>query len=162
MPAIEVKNLTKKFDGFTAVDNITFKVERGELFGLLGPNGAGKTTTINMLSTLLNPTSGYAKVAGYDIKKERDAVRKSIGIVFQEPALDNKLTGRENLEFHAMLYGMDKEERKERVEMVLELVELSNKADVLVEKYSDGMKRMSQLSVWMHRQGDTSGAILKI
>ena len=146
MLAIEVRNLTKKFNGFTAVDNISFKVKKGELFGLLGPNGAGKTTTINMLSTLLNPTSGYARVAGYDILKERDGVRRSIGIVFQEPALDNKLTGRENLEFHAMMYGMNKEERKRRINEVLKLVELSDKADVLVENYSGGMKRRLEIA----------------
>ena len=146
MVAIEVKNLTKKFDGFTAVNNISFEVKTGELFGLLGPNGAGKTTTINMLSTLLIPTSGSAKVAGYDIIKEKDNVRKSIGIVFQEPALDNKLTGRENLEFHAAMYGMDKNERKKRAEEVLELVELSDKAGVLVENYSGGMKRRLEIA----------------
>ncbi len=143
---VEVKNLTKKFNGFTAVDNISFKVKKGEIFGLLGPNGAGKTTTINMLSTLLNPTSGYARVSGYDIVKERENVRRSIGIVFQEPALDNKLTGKENLEFHAMMYGMSKEERKRRINEVLELVELSDKANVLVENYSGGMKRRLEIA----------------
>ena len=146
MVAIEVRNLTKKFNGFTAVDNISFEVKKGELFGLLGPNGAGKTTTINMLSTLLTPTSGHAKVCGYDIIKERDNVRRNIGIVFQEPALDNKLTGRENLEFHAMMYGMNKEERGKRIAEVLELVELSDKANVLVENYSGGMKRRLEIA----------------
>jgi len=146
MFAIEVENLTKKFNGFTAVNNISFNVKAGELFGLLGPNGAGKTTTINMLSTLLKPTSGKAKIAGYDILKDRNNVRKSIGIVFQEPALDNKLTGRENLEFHAMMYRMGKEERREKIEEVLELVELQNKADVLVENYSGGMKRRLEIA----------------
>ena len=146
MVAIEVRNLTKKFNDFTAVDNISFEVGEGELFGLLGPNGAGKTTTINMLSTLLTPTSGHAKVAGYDIVRERDGVRRSIGVVFQEPALDNKLTGRENLEFHAMMYGMNREERKKRIDEVLELVELSDKADVLVENYSGGMKRRLEIA----------------
>ena len=146
MVAIEVRNLTKKFNGFTAVDNISFEVKKGELFGLLGPNGAGKTTTINMLSTILTPTSRYAKVCGYDIVKERDDVRRNIGIVFQEPALDNKLTGKENLEFHAMMYGMDKHERKKRMAEVLELVELSDKANVLVENYSGGMKRRLEIA----------------
>ncbi|MHA1742630.1 MAG: ATP-binding cassette domain-containing protein [Candidatus Heimdallarchaeota archaeon] len=146
MVAIEVRNLTRKFNGFTAVDNINFEVKKGELFGLLGPNGAGKTTTINMLSTLLTPTSGHAKVSGYDIIKERGNVRRSIGIVFQEPALDNKLTGKENLEFHAMMYGMNKEERKRRINEVLELVELSDKANVLVENYSGGMKRRLEIA----------------
>jgi len=146
MAAIEVRNLTKKFDGFTAVDNLSFDVKRGELFGLLGPNGAGKTTTINMLSTLLTPSSGRARVCGYDVVEEREDVRRNIGIVFQEPALDNKLTGKENLEFHAMMYGMNKEERGRRIREVLELVELSDKADVLVEKYSGGMKRRLEIA----------------
>ena len=146
MTAIEVKNLTKNFDGFTAVDNITFKIKKGELFGLLGPNGAGKTTTINMLSTLLTPSSGHAKIAGYDIIKERDDVRRNIGIVFQEPALDNKLTGKENLEFHAMMYGMNKKEREKRIAEILELVELSDKANILVENYSGGMKRRLEIA----------------
>ncbi|MDP2908961.1 MAG: ATP-binding cassette domain-containing protein, partial [Nanoarchaeota archaeon] len=94
MVAIKVERLTKKFEDLTAVDHITFSVKEGEIFGLLGPNGAGKTTIINMLSTLLKPTSGYAEVAGYDISKNEDEVRLNIGIVFQEPALDTMLTGR--------------------------------------------------------------------
>jgi ABC-2 type transport system ATP-binding protein len=141
MFAIKVEKLTKKFNGFIAVNNLTFSVETGELFGLLGPNGAGKTTTINMLSTLLKPTAGYGEVAGFDISKNKDEVRRSIGVVFQEPALDTKLTGKENLEFHAMMYGLGREERKRRVQEVLELVELTEKARILVENYSGGMKR---------------------
>jgi len=146
MYAIQVKNLTKKFNGLVAVDNISFSVETGELFGLLGPNGAGKTTTINMLSTLLKPTSGTAEVAGFDIVKNRDDVRRSIGMVFQEPALDNKLTGRENLEFHAMMYGISKEVRKKRIKEVLNLVDLTEKENVLVENYSGGMKRRLEIA----------------
>jgi len=146
MDAIQVENLTKEFNGFTAVDGITFSVPSGELFGLLGPNGAGKTTTINMLSTLLKPTSGRARVAGFDVARERNNVRKSIGIVFQEPALDGKLTGRENLEFHAMMYNLDRETRRKRIAEVLELVELTDKAKVLVEKYSGGMKRRLEIA----------------
>ena len=145
MYVIKVENLTKQFNGFVAVDQVSFSVNHGELFGLLGPNGAGKTTTINMLSTLLKPTSGYAEVAGFDVSKNKDAVRNSIGIVFQEPALDNKLTGRENLEFHAMMYGMSKQERRRRIKGVLELVELAERADVLVENYSGGMKRRLEI-----------------
>ena len=118
----------------------------GELFGLLGPNGAGKTTTINMLSTLLKTTSGPALVAGHDIAKARDSVRKSIGVVFQETALDGKLTGRENLEFHAMMYGMGKAERRARIDEVLHLVDLEEKASTLVEKYSGGMKRRLEIA----------------
>ncbi|MGB8952465.1 MAG: ATP-binding cassette domain-containing protein [Candidatus Aminicenantales bacterium] len=146
MDAIRVNHLTKKFNGLTAVDNVSFSVRSGELFGLLGPNGAGKTTTINMLSTLLKPTSGHAEVAGFDVSQYRDSVRKSIGVVFQEPALDSKLTGRENLEFHAMMYGLDRVERRQRIEAVLRLVELTEKASVLVEKYSGGMKRRLEIA----------------
>lgn len=146
MDAIIVKKLTKKFNGFTAVDHIDFTIKTGELFGLLGPNGAGKTTTINMLSTLLKATSGYGEVAGFDISRNKDAIRRSIGVVFQEPALDIKLTGKENLEFHAMMYGIGKEERRKRIKEVLELVELTEKAGVLVEKYSGGMKRRLEIA----------------
>ena len=146
MKAIEVKNLTKNFNGVVAVNDITFDVERGELFGLLGPNGAGKTTTINMLSTLLKITSGSGAVAGFDISRNKDRVRRSIGVVFQETALDSKLTGRENLEFHAMMYGIGREDRKERIKKVLDLVDLSEKEQVLVEKYSGGMKRRLEIA----------------
>ena len=146
MDAIRVENLVKSFDGFTAVDSISFTVGEGELFGLLGPNGAGKTTTINMLSTLLRPTSGSATVAGFDVTRDRDNVRKSIGVVFQEPALDGKLTGRENLEFHTMMYGIGKAERRRRIDEVLSLVELEDKAATLVEKYSGGMKRRLEIA----------------
>lgn len=146
MYAIKVDNLTKRFDDVVAVDHISFTVDAGELFGLLGPNGAGKTTVINMLSTLLKPTSGYGAVAGFDISKSKDDVRRSIGVVFQEPALDIKLTGRENLEFHAMMYGLGKEERRKRIKEVLELVELTEKESVLVEKYSGGMKRRLEIA----------------
>ena len=146
MFAIKVEDLTKTFNGVTAVDHISFNVNNGELFGLLGPNGAGKTTTINILSTLIKPTSGYAEVAGFNVLKDRDAVRNSIGVVFQDTALDNRLTGRENLEFHSVMYGMSKEESNERIREVLELVELSDKANVLVEKYSGGMKRRLEIA----------------
>jgi ABC-2 type transport system ATP-binding protein len=144
--AIRVDGLVKTFDGFTAVDHITFAVREGELFGLLGPNGAGKTTTINMLATLLRPTAGTAAVAGFDVGRDRDAVRKSIGIVFQEPALDGRLTGRENLEFHTMMYGLGKAERRSRIDEVLALVELTEKAALPVDKYSGGMKRRLEIA----------------
>lgn len=146
MDAIRAENLTRQFNGFTAVDHISFTVQTGELFGLLGPNGAGKTTTINMLSTLLKPTSGSAEVAGFNVALHKDDVRRSIGVVFQEPALDTKLTGKENLEFHAMMYGLTRDERKRRLAEVLQLVELEEKADVLVEKYSGGMKRRLEIA----------------
>jgi ABC-2 type transport system ATP-binding protein len=146
MDAIVVDHLTKKFGDLTAVDAISFAVEQGELFGFLGPNGAGKTTTINMLTTLLRPTSGSARVAGFDISRDKDAVRRHIGVVFQEPALDTSLTGRENLAFHAMMYGVSREERTRRIPDVLALVELEDKADVLVENYSGGMKRRLEIA----------------
>ncbi len=149
MEAIEVKDLTKRFNSkgsFVAVDHISFSVEDGEIFALLGPNGAGKTTLIKILTTLLKPTSGMAKVAGFDVSKEQEKVRESIGIVFQEPALDWRLTGRENLDFHARMYGIKRGEREERVEEALKLVELEDKADILVDKYSSGMKRRLELA----------------
>jgi len=143
---IRTNNLTKKFNDFTAVDEISFSVKKGEIFGFLGPNGAGKTTTIKMLTTLLNPTTGSADIAGYDIIKKRDNVRKNIGIVFQEPALDTELTGRENLDFHARMYGMDRDKRKQRISDVLQLVDLNDKKDELVKNYSGGMKRRLEIA----------------
>ncbi|MDD1656555.1 MAG: ATP-binding cassette domain-containing protein [Methanomicrobiales archaeon] len=146
MGAITVTDLTKRFEDLVAVDRVSFTVAEGELFGLLGPNGAGKTTIINMLITLLAPTSGTAEVAGYDIVRDKDQVRRHIGIVFQEPALDKDLTGYENLDFHAMMYGLSGEERRERIREVLELVELEDRADVLVQNYSGGMKRRLEIA----------------
>jgi len=146
MPVLEVQNLTKKFKQVTAVDHLSFQVHEGELFGLLGPNGAGKTTTMRMLTTLLKPDSGFASVAGHDIIKSRKDVRASIGMVFQEPALDRQLTGRENLDFHGRMYGMKKDLRKSRIAEVLDLVELSDRANDLVETYSGGMQRRLEIA----------------
>jgi len=146
MLAIETKNLTKEFNGLIAVNNVSFEVKESEIFSLLGPNGAGKTTTIKMLATLLTPTKGEAKVCGFDILKQRDGVRNSIGIVFQEPALDNRLTGYENLDFHARLYGLDSKTRKIRIKEVLNLVELEDKANVIVRNYSGGMQRRLEIA----------------
>lgn len=143
---IETKDLTKKFKNLTAVDNISFTVKEGEIFGFLGPNGAGKTTTIKMLTTLLNPTSGTAKIAGHDIKEDRDNVRKNIGVVFQEPALDTELTGQENLEYHARMYALPKKKREKRIDEVLNLVDLTDKKDVFVKNYSGGMKRRLEIA----------------
>ncbi len=153
MEAIEIRNLRKVFNGrITAVDGIDLKVEEGEIFGMLGPNGAGKTTTIRMLATMTRPTSGRAAVCGIDVTKDPDSVRRCIGIVFQDPAIDDQLTGRENLDFHARMYGMGKKEREERIKDVLELVELSERADDLAEKYSGGMKRRLEIARGlMHR-----------
>jgi ABC-2 type transport system ATP-binding protein len=143
---IEVVNLTKKYGELVAVNNVSFEVKEGEIFGLLGPNGAGKTTLISMLCTILRPTSGTARVNGFDIVKEEDKVRKSIGIVFQDSSLDNRLTGMENIELHASLYGVPKNERKKRIKEVLELVGLEDKANILVRNYSGGMKRRLEIA----------------
>jgi len=146
MDIITTENLTKTFDKFIAVDHISFSVRKGEIFGFLGPNGAGKTTTIKMLTTLLYPTEGSATIAGFDILKQRAEVRKNIGVVFQEPALDTELTGRENLDFHARMYGLTQEIRKKRVIKLLTLVDLLDKKDVMVKHYSGGMKRRLELA----------------
>lgn len=146
MDIITTDDLTKKFDNLVAVDHVSFSVKKGEIFGFLGPNGAGKTTTIKMLTTLLYPTDGSATISGFDIVKERDEVRQNIGIVFQEPALDTQLTGRENLDFHARMYGMSRDKRKNRVDDVLHLVDLEDKEDVLVKNYSGGMKRRLEIA----------------
>ncbi len=146
MLALEVKNLTKNFNGLKAVDNVSLEVKKGEIFAILGPNGAGKTTLIKMLATLLKPTAGQAKVWNFDILEKRDEVRGSIGIVFQEPALDDRLTGQENLDFHARLYGLDRTTRQKRIKEVLSLVELKDKAGVLVRNYSGGMQRRLEIA----------------
>lgn len=146
MEIIEVKNLTKKFNGFTAVNNISFEVKKGEIFGFLGPNGAGKTTTINILSTLLLPTRGTATINNFDILKERDKVRKSIGLVFQDPSLDDRLTAEENLRFHARLYGVPAGEYQKRMEEVLKLVDLWERRKSLVKTFSGGMKRRLEIA----------------
>ena len=144
--AVRTVGLTKRFGELTAVDHVSFEVRRGEIFGFLGPNGAGKTTTIRMLTTLLRPTEGTAEVWGHDILKERDAVRRSIGIVFQDPSLDDLLTGRENLEFHGRIYGIPKAERNRRIKELLELAQLSEKANDLVRTYSGGMRRRLEIT----------------
>ena len=146
MQAIQVDNLTKDFNGFKAIDDLSFYVKEQEIFGLLGPNGAGKTTTIRILATVLRATSGKAKVWGYDVIRESDKVRRSIGIVFQDQALDDRLTGKENLDFHVRLYGMKRDLRKERIKQVLHLVRLWNKRDTLVKYYSGGMCRRLEIA----------------
>ncbi len=142
---IETNQLTRLFNGLTAVDKLDVTVDSGEIFGLLGPNGAGKTTTINMLCTILKPTSGSAKVNGFDIAKEAMQVRKSIGIVFQDPSIDDRLTGRENLYMHANLYGVPTSEHRDRINRILKLVELEDRADDLMRTYSGGMRRRLEL-----------------
>ncbi len=143
---IEVKDLVRRFGDFTAVDRINFTVETGEIFGFLGPNGAGKTTTIKILSTLLKPTSGQALLAGYNVATQPDRVRHSIGMVFQDPSLDDRLTGEENLRFHAMLYNVPGDKLEERMDQVLEMVQLSDRRKSLVRTYSGGMKRRLEIA----------------
>lgn len=144
--AIEVLSLAKYYDKLLAVDHITFNVNKGEVFGLLGPNGAGKTTTIKMLTTLLRPSDGSARVWGHDIQKDPDKVRKSIGVVFQDPSLDVHLTGLENMEFHAQLYDVPPNKMKQRIRMLLDLVELTRWNDKLVKTYSGGMRRRLEIA----------------
>jgi ABC-2 type transport system ATP-binding protein len=140
MNAIIADNLTKMFGHLVAVDHISFEVEEGEIFGFLGANGAGKTSTIMMLATALNPSSGTATVCGYDIIRERDKVRESIGIVFEDLSLDVNLTARENLDFHATLYHLPKKLRDERISQALDLVELKDRQNIFVKHYSGGMQ----------------------
>ncbi len=145
-PAIVVEDLTRRFGDFVAVDHVDFAVGQGEVFGFLGPNGAGKTTTISMLTTLLRPTEGSARVAGHDVDRDDAQVRRAIGIVFQEPSLDERLTARENLEFHAVLYGMPRAERPRRITDALRLVDLEDRAGSIVEKFSGGMRRRLEIA----------------
>jgi len=146
MAAIQVKNLTKKFGEFVAVSNISFEVQEGEIFGLLGPNGAGKTTTLSMLSTIKEPTKGNAIVNGFNVNSEKDKVRKSIGMVFQDPTLDDELTAYENMDFHGRLYGVPIEIRKKKILELLKLVELEDRKNSLVKTFSGGMKRRLEIA----------------
>lgn len=143
---IKIRNLTKKYENLTAVDDINLEIAKGEVFGLLGPNGAGKTTVIHMLATLLKPTSGTAIVNGYDVVTEPGKVRSSIGIVFQAPSSDDMLTGYENLKIHAFLYGVPSYEREKRIQSVLELVGLADRQHDEVKKYSGGMRRRLEIA----------------
>ncbi len=146
MSVISVQNLVKKYGDINAVDGISFEVDEGTIFGFLGPNGAGKTTTINVLCTLLSATSGKAFINGYDCAEKPSEVRKSIGIVFQDPTLDKDLTARENLVFHAYLYGVKKSDIKPRVEDALKFVQLYERRNDLVKKFSGGMKRRLEVA----------------
>jgi ABC-2 type transport system ATP-binding protein len=143
---IEVKNLTKKFGGFTAVDNVSFNVKKGEMFAFLGPNGAGKTTLIKMLTTLMRPTSGEVVIDKKNALKNQNTTRRAFSIVFQDPSLDDKLTAYENMEIHAILYGEKKELRKERIEKLLRFIDLWERKDDLVEHFSGGMKRRLEIA----------------
>lgn len=150
--AIKVKNLSKNFGATEAVKDISFEVGQSEIFAFLGPNGAGKTTTINILCGLLRPTSGEAFVNGFNVQSASRQVRASIGIIFQDPSLDERLTAYENLDFHGMIYHMPKAMRKGRIEEVLDLVGLSEKRRSIVKTFSGGMKRRLEIARGlMHR-----------
>lgn len=144
--AISLRGLTKRFGDLVAVDSVDLEIAGGELFGLLGPNGAGKTTIIKMLTTMLKPTDGEALVWGHNVEKERDNVRSSVGVVFQDPSVDSMLTGRENLDFHGRMYGLGRSMRRKRIAEVLDLVDLTDKADVKLENYSGGMQRRLEIA----------------
>lgn len=143
---IKVSNLSKKFGEHEAVKSISFEVAKGEIFAFLGPNGAGKTTTIKMLTTLLDPTSGTMELNGFNPEKNGNEVRKSFGIVFQDPSLDTELTAYENMEIHAVLYGLKPELYKERINELLKLVELDERKNDLVKDFSGGMKRRLEIA----------------
>jgi ABC-2 type transport system ATP-binding protein len=144
--AIKTDKITKQFGDLTAVNAIDLEIQEGEVFGLLGPNGAGKTTLISMLATLVKPTCGTAMVAGHDIVADSLAVRRNIGIVFQEPSVDDLLTARENLDLHSMLYGIPRREIAQRIEAILALVNLTERADSLVKTFSGGMRRRLEIA----------------
>ncbi|HWA17451.1 MAG TPA: ATP-binding cassette domain-containing protein [Devosia sp.] len=145
-PAVEVRGLTKTFKTVEAVKGIDLTVYPGETFGFLGPNGAGKSTTIKILCTLADATSGTARVAGYDVAKERDAVRRSIGLVFQEPTLDGYLTAEQNLRFHGELYGVERISAAARRKEVLDMVGLTERRNDLVNNFSGGMRRRLEIA----------------
>jgi len=145
-PVILVSDLVKRYGEVEAVRGIGFEVQPGETFGFLGPNGAGKSTTIKILCTLADPTSGTARVAGYDVRKQRDTVRRNIGLVFQDTTLDNYLTGEQNLRFHADLYGVPKAQLAPRMRQVLEMVNLWDRRTAEVATYSGGMKRRLEIA----------------
>ncbi|MFZ3062698.1 MAG: ATP-binding cassette domain-containing protein [Actinomycetota bacterium] len=146
MYIIQAEELTKEFNGLVAVNKVSFTIDKAEIFGFLGPNGAGKTTTINMLCTLLKPTSGTAILNGYDVVRQPNDVRRSIGLVFQDPSLDDRLTAWENLQFHALVYGVPKEHRLQRMEEVLKMVELYDRRNDTVKTFSGGMKRRLEIA----------------
>ncbi len=143
---IKVENLVKRFGTLVAVDDISFNVAPGEIFGFLGPNGAGKTTTINILCTLLTPSKGRATVCGHDVVSQQNQVRRCIGLVFQEPTLDEYLTAEQNLLFHAYAYKVPREIREKRISELLDLLELSERRRSKVRTFSGGMKRRLEIA----------------
>jgi ABC-2 type transport system ATP-binding protein len=144
--AIYVRDLVKRYGELEAVAGISFEVGQGELFGFLGPNGAGKSTTINILCTLVKPTAGLAYVGGHDVVRERDAVRRQIGLVFQDQTLDGYLTAEQNLRLHAELYGMERDQIQPRMEEVLRMMELWERRRSLVNTFSGGMRRRLEIA----------------
>lgn len=143
---IEVKNLEKKYGSFKAVDDVSFAVTKGEFFAFLGPNGAGKTTTIKMLTTLSHQTNGSIEINGFNTKTNHLDVRKSFGIVFQDHSVDDELTAYENMEFHGVIYGVDRDVREERITYLLKFVGLWDRKDSLVKTFSGGMKRRLEIA----------------
>ncbi|WP_226037248.1 ATP-binding cassette domain-containing protein [Aquibacillus saliphilus] len=143
---VEVKGLKKHYKDFEAVKGVDLVIKEGEIFGFLGPNGAGKSTTINMLSTIIKPSSGTATINGYDTVKKKNDVRASIGLIFQEQTLDEKLTANENLMLHCKFYNIEKHKREERIQEVLEIVDLTDKRSNIVETFSGGMKRRLEIA----------------
>lgn len=143
---IEARNVIKTFGEIKAVDDISFDVKAGEIFAFLGPNGAGKSTTISMLTTMLRPTAGKLYLNSHDVTKEQAKARKSFGIVFQDPALEEELTAYENMKIHAVLYGVPKQQQERRIQDLLELVDLWGRKDSFVKTYSGGMRRRLEIA----------------
>jgi ABC-2 type transport system ATP-binding protein len=143
---IRVENLVKKFGSLTAVNGVSFSVKKGQVFAFLGPNGAGKTTTIKMLTTLLKPTAGTVRMNGFDPVREKNSARKSFGIVFQDPSVDEELTAYENMEYHGVLYSVEKNMRKKRIEHLLKMVDLWGREHDFVKTFSGGMKRRLEIA----------------
>ena len=149
---IQAQGLFKRYGKLEAVRGIDLEIHAGEIFGFLGPNGAGKSTTISILCTLLKPTAGSAQVAGIDVAHDPARVRQRIGLVFQDPSLDDQLTGRENLEFHAWIYSVPAALRRQRIDQMLDLLQLSDRAGSQVRTYSGGMKRRLEIARGMLHQ----------
>jgi ABC-2 type transport system ATP-binding protein len=143
---ISATNVSKRFGDIVAVNGINFEVKKGEIFAFLGPNGAGKSTTIKMLTTMLQPSGGELRLAGHDVTKERDSARKAFGIVFQDPSLDEELSAFENMELHAILYGLPRAARRPRIEELMKLVELWDRKDSMVKTFSGGMRRRLEIA----------------
>ncbi|AFY82675.1 ABC transporter ATP-binding protein [Oscillatoria acuminata] len=152
--AVTVENVQKLYNKVPVVNDLSFTIEPGEMFGLLGPNGAGKSTTIRMLTTLTKPTSGSIKIAGYDVQRQPIQVKQSIGVVLQQVSVDNDLTVWENMEFHGRLHHIPNRERQERIKQWLNYVELGDRQDSLVKTLSGGMKRRLQIARALLHQPD--------